>query len=147
MAGADAEGVCREGVGKVELQGGGVPGTVGGVRDAEGGGFHGGGVGVSFCSVGVAAFVVDGFQPSGSVALGDEVEAVGGVAVGKGCDAFDAACGFVAMPGVDVVHGVVGHFEELAARGGEADGAVGFFEDGAAGDAAFRLGDVVGEDG
>lgn len=59
-----------------------MAGGIGGVRCAEGGGFHGGNVGVLFCAVGVVALFVDGFQPSGAVAFGDEVEAVGGVAVG-----------------------------------------------------------------
>lgn len=57
-----------------------------------------------------------------------------------------ALCG-VAMPCVDVVHGVVGAEEEVAGCGGENDGGVGFFEDVAAGDALFACCDVVCKDG
>ena len=119
-----------------------------GVGGGECGGFEGGGVGVFFeaVEVGVGG-VVDDFDAAGGVSLGDEVEAVGAGAVGEDGDRLNVAVGGVAVPCVDVVHGVVGAEEEVAGVGGEDDGGVGFFEDIAAGDAVLGCCDVVGKDG
>lgn len=66
------------------------------------------GVEVGFCGV------VDDFDAAGVVAVGDEVEAVGADAVGEGCDGLDVALCGVAVPCVDVVHGVVGAEQKVA---------------------------------
>ena len=59
----------------------------------------------------------------------------------------DSSLRGVAVPCVDVVHGVVCAEEEVSGVGGEDYGGVWFFEDVAAGDALFAGGDVVCEDG
>lgn len=131
----------------VDLEGGeGAFGVVG-IGHGEGGGGHFGGVFFVVFAVGVTAFFVDGFEVAGVVAVDDEVEFVCCVSAGDGGGAFDfPGCG-VAVPGVDVVHCVVCHEEEVAGAGGEDGDALRFVEDGAAGDAAFGGGDVVCKDG
>ena len=63
---------------------------------------------VGFCGV------VDDFDSAGGVSRCDEVEAVGACTVGECCDGLDVALCGVAVPCVDVVHGVVGAEEEVA---------------------------------
>lgn len=58
--------------------------------------------------------VVDDFDAAGGVSLCDEVEAVGAGAVGEDGEGLDVALCGVAVPCVDVVHGVVGAEEEVA---------------------------------
>lgn len=94
----------------------------------------------------------DGFDAAGCGAVlpcsaDDEVEDVCRVAVGEGAGLFYASFCGIAMPCVDVVHGVVGHEQQLPAACGVGYVAVGFLGYGAACDAACRCGDVVGEDG
>lgn len=118
----------------------------------EGGGFHGGGVVVLLLSVCVGRFGGDGFDAAGfgavcSFAGGDEVEDVCCVAVGEGAGLLYPPCGGVAVPCVDVVHGVVGHEQELPAACGVGYIAVWFLGYGAACDAACCGGDVVCKDG
>lgn len=100
---------------EVGFYGGGVCFAVVGVGCGEGGGFEGGGVGELFeaVEVGVGG-VVDDFDAAGGVAQGDEEEAVGAGAVGEDGDGLDGALSGVAVPGVDVVEGVVGAEEEVA---------------------------------
>lgn len=66
-------------------------------------------VGCGFFAVGVGGFFVNYFEEAGVVAVYEEIEFVRGVAVGERAGAFDGAGGGVAVPCVDVVHGVVCH--------------------------------------
>ena len=81
----------------------------------ECGGFQRGGIGVLLqpVEVGFCGVVYD-FYAAGAVSEGDEVEAVCAGTVGEDGDGLDGAeCG-VAVPCMDVVHGVVGAKQEVA---------------------------------
>ena len=115
-AGGELEGGGRWcGCEEVGFNCGGFVFAVVGVGGGECGGFEGGGVGVFFEAVEVGVDrIVDDFDAAGGVSLRDEVEAVGTGAVGAAGDGLDGSLCGVAVPCVDVVHGVVCAEEEVA---------------------------------
>ena len=98
-------------------------------------------------SVEEGGFFVDEFEVSDTISQGEEVEVIGFVAVGECADGLDAASGGPAVPGVDVVVGVVGHEGQCTIFQRKDGDAVGFAQEGAGGDAATLHEDVVREDG
>ena len=114
LTGGDGEGGGWEVAEDVELELGGEDFGVVLIRDGEGGGFHGGDIIEVGFAVGEVGFVVDDFDDALALAEGDEEEAIRGVAGGDGAGGLNGAVGGVAVPSVYVVHGVVGHAEEVA---------------------------------